>query len=227
MKHLAAGMLLAASLTTLALPALADGEATIATSESMQMTIHWTDGKMRMGFPSQQQGYMLMRDGKGYMVTQQGGQTIIMDMAMLKGMAESMGGKANQMTAHQAQSVESLEATGATETIAGIEGEVYRIQWTDRSGDTHDDEMVLSDDPLAREMLQAFQRYIETLMEAPDPIGTALLDRDLGMLRFENKFEVQAIADTTPSADTFELPENAMSMQEMLQQRMGDSAAPQ
>lgn len=220
MKHLTAGMMLAA-----ALPALADGQATIATSEShdaMQMEIRWADDRMRMDFPSQQQGYMLMRDGKGYMVTEQNGQTVIIDMAMLKEMSE-----ADAANASQAQSVESLEATGETETVAGIEGEIYRIQWTDRGGNAHDDDIVLSDDPLAHEMLQAFQSYIGAVMDESDPIGSALLDRELGMLRFGGKFKIVEITDTAPATDTFELPEDAMTMQDMMQQQMERSAGAQ
>lgn len=228
MNYLAAGLLCAAAFA--ALPALADGKATIAAGdarESMQMEIQWANDRMRMDFPSQQQGYMLMRDGKGYMVTEQNGQTLIVDMTMLRGMANAMGDQASMLSADQAQSVESLEATGDRETIAGIDGEVYRIQWTDRSGDSHDDVMVLSDAPLAREMLQAFQRYVETVVGEPDPIGAALLERDLGMLRFGEKFNVIAIAATSPAADTFELPDDAMTMQEMIQQQMNQSAASQ
>lgn len=225
MKYFVAGMMFAA-----ALPAFADGKATIATTDTqdaMQMVIHWAGDNMRMDFPAQQQGYMLMRDGKGYMVTEQGGQTIIMDMAMLKEMTDAMGDEANAVNANQAKSVESLEATGEKDTIAGIEGEVYRIQWVDHGDNTHDDEMVLSDDPLGREMLQAFQSYVEIVMDEPDPIGATLLDRDLGMLKFGDKFRIVEIAEASPAADAFELPENAMTMQDMIQQQMGDSNAPQ
>ncbi|MFC3285994.1 hypothetical protein [Litchfieldella rifensis] len=225
MKYLVAGMMFAA-----ALPAFADGKATIATTDTqnaMQMVIHWADDSMRMDFPEQQQGYMLMRDGKGYMVTEQGGQSIIIDMAMLKGMTDSMGGEANPANANQAKSVDSLEGTGEKETVAGIEGEVYRIQWTDHGGTTHDDEMVLSDDPLGREMLQAFQNYVEIVMDEPDPIGAALLERELGMLKFGDKFRVVEIADASPAADAFELPENAMTMEDMMKQQMGEAAGAQ
>lgn len=225
MRRLVAGVLLAA-----ALPALADGKATITTQdaqEPMQMVIHWDDDRMRMDFPSQQQGYMLLRDGKGYMVAEQGGQTIVMDMATLKEMTDAMGDEAGAMSGNQAQSVESLDATGERETIAGIEGEVYRVRWTDRSGNSHDDRLVLSEEPLAREMLAAFQDYVETVMGEPDPIGASVLERDLGMLRFGDKFEVAEIADASPDAAMFELPENAMTMQDMIKQRMGDSSGAQ
>lgn len=217
MKKLLAGMMLAT-----AVPAFADGTATIASNDSQQdMQIQWAGDKMRMDFPSQQHGYMLMRDGKGYMVTQQGGQPLIMDMSMLRDMSDSMGDDTGAM-ASQAETVDSLEATGETQTVAGLEGEVYRLEWTDRGGQSHEDTLVLSDDPLAHEMLNAFQNYVEAVMGRADPIGKAVLERDLGMLRFGDRFEVADIADTTPDAGTFELPENAITMDQMIRERISD-----
>jgi hypothetical protein len=222
MKKLLAGMMFAA-----AMPAFADGKATITSNDSqqnMQMQIHWAGDKMRMDFPSQQQhGYMLMRDGKGYMVTQQGGQPLIMDMSMLREMSDSMGEDAGAM-ASQAETVDSLEATGKTETVAGIEGDVYRLAWTDRGGQSHEDTLVLSDDPLAHEMLGAFQDYVKAVMGRADPIGKAILERDQGMLRFGERFKVAEIADASPDASTFELPENAVTMEQMIRQQMDNGA---
>lgn len=216
MRFFVAGLMLA-----VALPAFADGKATIVTSDTqqpMQMIVHWSGDKMRMDFPSAQQGYMLMRDGKSLMVTEQNGQTITMDMAFFKNMASEMGGTFNSK---QAQTVDSLEATGDTETIAGIEGDIYHIQWTDRGGNAHDNEIVLSDDPLAREMLQAFQTYSTSMTDEADPIGAALLDRGLGMLRFDGRFRIDEISDTAPADDTFAIPQGAISMRDMLKQRLG------
>ena len=223
MKQLLAGMMLVAATS-----ALADGKATITSNDSqqdMQMQIQWAGDKMRMDFSGQQQhGYMLMRDGKGYMVTQQGGQPIIMDMAMLREMSDSMGDNTGAM-ASQAETVDSLEATGETETVAGVEGKVYRLEWTDRGGQSHEDTLVLSDDPLAHEMLTAFQNYVEAVMGRADPIGAAVLEKDLGMLRFGDRFKVADIADTSPDTGTFELPEDAVTMDQMIREQMGNGSA--
>ncbi|SFH26977.1 hypothetical protein [Modicisalibacter xianhensis] len=222
MKRLLAGLMLIA-----ATPVFADGKATIASNDSqqdMQMEIQWAGDKMRMDFPGQQQhGYMLMRDGKGYMVTQQGGQPLIMDMSMLREMSDSMDDNTGAM-AGQAETVETLEVTGETETVAGIEGKVYRLEWTDRGGQTHEDTLVLSDDPLAHEMLTAFQNYVQAVMGRADPIGQAVLERDLGMLRFGERFKVAEIAKASPAESAFELPENAMTMDQMIREQMGEGA---
>lgn len=210
---------IALTLTLLAPVALAAGQATLETADDgkpMTMNLRWSDDNLRMDFPSQQDGYLLMRDGKGYLITRQQGHTVVMDMAMLKGMADAMGADAAGYRAQQAESVEGLEATGEHETVAGLDGEVYRLTWTDRSGKRQTDDVVLSDDPLAVELLGAFQSYVNAVMNEPDPIGTTLLDRQLGMLRFGDKFELVSIDATAPAADAFAMPQNAMSMQDML-----------
>lgn len=217
MRHLVTGLLLAASL-----PALADGQATLESRSDQgnaTMEVSWAGDDLRMDFPQQAQaGFMLLKDGNGYMVTRMQGQTLVMDMARLKEMAESMGGDQAMagVTSQQADSVESLEATGEQETVAGLEGEVYALAWTDKAGATHDDTLVLSDDDQVRELMRAFHAYQRTMTGEPDPIASALEEEGLGMLRFGDRFRIAELSDEAPAASTFELPEDAMSMEDMM-----------
>ncbi|MBB3139248.1 hypothetical protein [Halomonas organivorans] len=217
MRHLVTGLLLAASL-----PVLADGKATLE-SHSAQggatMEVSWAGDDLRMDFPQQAQaGFMLLKDGKGYMVSQMQGQTMVMDLAKLREMAEGMGGDkaAAGLTDEQASSVDALEATGEQETIAGLEGDVYRLQWTDKAGNAHDDTLVLSDDPQVRELMAVFHAYQQSMTGESDPIATELEERELGMLRFSDRFQIAELSDETPQADIFELPEDAMTFEDMM-----------
>ncbi len=151
MRHLVTGLLATGLVMAAASPAMADGRATLEAQSdqgSVTMDVRWAGENLRMDFPDQSQaGFMLLRDGNGYLVTQVQGQTMVMDMAKLKDMAENMGGsELETMTGQQASQVDALDATGDSETIAGLEGEIYRLQWTDKNGTAHDDEVVLSDD---------------------------------------------------------------------------------
>ncbi|MFG6177576.1 hypothetical protein ACGTN6_10060 [Halomonas sp. THAF12] len=223
MRHLVTGLLLAASL-----PALADGKATLESHSaqgSATMEVSWAGDDLRMDFPQQAQaGFMLLKDGKGYMVSQMQGQTMVMDLAQLKEMAEGMGGDkaAAGLTDQQASSVDSLEATGEQETIAGLEGDVYRLQWTDKAGNAHDDTLVLSDDPQVRELMTAFHAYQRTMTGEPDPIATELEERELGMLRFSDRFQIAELSDETPQADIFVLPEDAMTFEDMMRSAISE-----
>ncbi|MCK2184141.1 hypothetical protein [Halomonas getboli] len=219
MRHLMTGLLLAVSL-----PALADGQA-ILESQSGQgnatMQVSWAGDDLRMDFPQQAQaGYMLLKDGKGYMVSQMQGQTMVMDMARLKEMAESMGNDqaVAGLTSQQADSVESLEATGEQQTVAGLEGDVYQLAWTDKAGNAHDDTLVLSDDARVRELMSAFHAYQRTMTGDPDPIAMALEERGLGMLSFGDRFRIASLSDETPAASRFTLPEDAMTFEDMMNQ---------
>lgn len=223
MKKLVGGLLMAISMS-----ALADGQAVIQAEapedgDQTSMNISWVGNDLRMDYPDQQAGYMLLQDGKGYMVSENEGQKIIMDLSMLKDLAESMSGE--QANAASARSLESLEATGETETIAGIKGEVYQIQWTDNGDNTHNETIVLSDNPQARELLNAFHSFQKSLMGEPDPIALALEERGMGMLRQGDSFLIDSISDDIPNANLFTLPEDGVTFEEMMRKAMQEGAS--
>lgn len=221
MKKLVGGLLMAVSL-----PALADGQAVIQTDSpesgnQTQMDISWAGDNLRMDFP-EQQGYMLIQGDTGYMIAETDGQKIIMDLSTLKSMAEGMGSE--QIGEDAARTLDSLDATGETETVAGIEGEAYRIQWTDNAGNSHDETIVLSDNAQARELLDAFHNYQKSLMGEPDPIAQALEERGMGMLRQGDSFLIVSMSDATPDTSRFDLPEDGVTFAEMMQEAMQDAA---
>ncbi|ATJ81598.1 hypothetical protein ACFPTY_01330 [Halomonas beimenensis] len=223
MRHLVTGLLL-----TAALPALADGQATLESRSpqgSAAMEVQWAGDDLRMDFPQQAQaGYMLLKDGKGYMVSRMQGQTMVMDLARLREMAEEMGGgqAAAGLASQQAASVDALEATGNQETVAGLEGDVYRLEWTDKAGDVHDDELVLSDDAQVLELMAAFHAYQQSMTGEPDPIALELESRGLGMLRFGDRFRITGLADAAPDASVFALPEDAMTFEDMMRSAISE-----
>lgn len=221
MKKLVGGLLMAVSL-----PALADGQAVIQAASpddgsQASMDVSWAGDSMRLDFPEQQEGYMLLQGDKGYMITRAEGQKIIMDLGMLKELAEGMTGE--QANTAAARSLDSLEATGETETVAGIEGEVYSIEWTDNGGTSHAETIVLSDNVQARELLDAFHSYQKSLMGEPDPIAQALEERGMGMLRQGDSFLIVSISDASPDTSRFKLPEDAVTFEEMMQKAMQDA----
>lgn len=222
MRYLTTSLVATGLAMAISFPALADGQAKLeaqSDKDSINMNVRWAGDNLRMDFPGQSQaGFMLLRDGKGYMVSQVQGQTMVMDMAKLKDMAESMGGNSetSNITGQQAKQVDSLKATGDTESVAGLEGDVYRIQWTDKNDQAHDDELVLSDDAQVRELMSAFHEYQRNMTGETDPIAMALEDRGLGMLRFGDRFKLAELSDASPAPDIFELPENAKTFEDLM-----------
>lgn len=211
-------------LASAGLPALAGGTATLeATSQggNTRMEVRWSGDNMRMDFSNQQGTYMLVRDGKSYSVTNRGGQPMVMDMSSMAKMADAMGGDqagANVgMAAGQPKTVQNIEKTGDTATVAGIEGDVYKVEWTDKGGNKHSDTAVLSDDERVIGLTGAFRKFSQASGNDSDPLGQALAGRGLGVLRFGKKFRVASISDKTPAAAAFELPAEPMNMQKMME----------
>lgn len=218
--------LLTAAVCTLAATQALGGNATVQSStdgNTVKMDIRWKGDNTRMDFPNQANTYMLVRDGKTYSVTNHGGRTMVMDMSAVGRMAQGMNqaGGDHGIGSGRARSVGAIEATGESETVAGVEGEVYTLRWTDQGGREHTDEAVLSDHPLALELTRAFSNFVKASSGDPDPIGQKLEKKNLGILRFGSQFRVTAIDDGTPPASTFELPAEPMDMQKMMESMGG------
>ena len=137
MKHRLALSLLNAAIVSLLLPgaAFAGGKATlIKTNPGMQVgggsygggetraIVSWRDADT-VRIDEDQSHYSLLRDGKKYWISQSHGETKVMDMPMA-GEPDSEEVDQNPF---------SIEATGATETVAGIEGRVYKVSITIRT----------------------------------------------------------------------------------------------
>lgn len=215
--------LVALAALCLLLPAhvLAAGAATLEVrsgQSSSRMDMSWRDDNLRLDLPDGAGGYMVVRSGKAYSVTQQQGQTMVLDMSSLKEMGQSdkQGGGVDA----DIGSLEKLEATGEMETIAGIEGEVYRVVWTDADGETHENTAVLSDHALVRGMTDAFRRSAEAMGGDGEMFNDALEKRNAGVLRFSQDFRVVDISGDAPPASDFELPAEPMSLQDLMRQQM-------
>ena len=104
---------------------------TVQTNNGDTMTYEYEGDKLRIDV-GQQDSYMLLVDGTVYSVTRSDGEYMVVDVSQ----AMSMFGSALRDAAPGAADsrVESFEATGRKETIAGIEGEVYLVKYIDHEG---------------------------------------------------------------------------------------------
>jgi len=224
-----------AAIVLLSLPgvALAGGKATISmgqpegstpTGESTETTIitwHDTD-TMRMDI-GDTTDYMLVRDGKMYMVSQSDGEMEVMD---LSGMSAMVQGMASQELKDENPfgSIESVKATGATATVAGVKGRVYRMSWTNPDGSRKTGDAVLTDDPLVVEMTQAYLGSMSAMggPELTASFENSLPDDDRGLLRMDEQFQIDSISRIDPPATTFELPAEPMDMRSLMEGMMDE-----
>lgn len=204
-------------LSTLPTTALAGGKAALAAGGNT-LHIAWRDAETLRMETGDDSSYFIMRDGKAYSVTQAGGTPRVMDMAAMMQMMRAMGGQsAPQPAPDSFGSVGKVEATGATETVAGIKGRVYRMTWTDPDGSKHSGEAVLTDDPLAVQMTSAYLGSVTAMFGSDNSSSfqSGLPGKDRGLLRVGDSFQVTSISRTDPPASAFELPAEPMDMSKM------------
>ena len=174
----------------------------------------------RMDVEGQKDGdsYMLFKGDKALVVTHTQGQTIVMDMAQLSSMASSFGAATGQSTKGFTSSVDSMKATGKKQTVAGIKGEIYQLEWVE-NGEKRQDELVLSKDKKARAYTRAWTNAIRVMQKAGaqqeikgDHLMARLDKKKLGILRLGDRFELKSIKSSSPDVARFEVPESTMEM---------------
>jgi hypothetical protein len=220
----------AALALALALPAAA-GTATIASSDGETMTFEYRDDALlRVGV--EESSYMLVRDNTLYIVSNEGGEPMVIDASsMMKGFSGMV-----QQAAPSATTAEfvSLEKTGRSETVAGIKGEVYMLT-TRQDGEESTQEVVMSDDKRAIEFrdalfimghaaMEAFGEY--QLRDDNKDVQKQLADMNLGVLRVGQEMTVKEISSDSVAAARFELPAEPMDMQGLgaMMGAMGESS---
>lgn len=207
------------SLVFFTTPILAGGQAVIrsgAPNGQQQINIAWDGDRIRLDMLNQN-GYMLVLDGKGYSVSNAAGHLMVMDLSSLP----QPGGSITQYDGKDPipetiAQITRLENTGREETIAGIEGEVYEMAWIDGQGNAHEGDAVLTDHDLVQEMQEAFWAFSRAISKQDEAIGTRLRDEGLATLRVKQDFVVEEIRPKTRPAEDFELPAEPMDLQQMM-----------
>lgn len=189
----------------------AAGTADVKTSDGSQMQFEYRgDDQLRVNM--QQEGsYLLVTGEQVYVVSNSGGQVMVVDLAQTMSMFGSMA-QAASPSAVQGKLV-SLKATGAVETIAGISGEVYAVRYIDHEGKEQSSELVLADDPRAVDFQRAMFTMADSMARAAgkevqgaQDIQQKLLSMNKGTLRFGQDMSVTAISDKSVDASRFVLP---------------------
>ena len=198
------------ALLPLSLWAEVTGVYEIANGKTMELSYKDSE-HIRMSMPGGQ--FMLVNGDKTYMVRQQNGQWVAMDLAAMGKMMQQMrqqGGK-KSAPGKQGSSDAEFRDTGRTETIAGYEGSVYEVT---ANGETN--EIVLSDHEdivaLSRGWVQ-FTGNMSKQMGAmneqmqDDLLSKSDIDERGGILRVGNDMRVKSVSTDNKGADFYELPQ--------------------
>ncbi len=199
------------------------GTATISTADGGMATFEYSETMLRIG-SGDDNSYAVVRDGSLFAVTIANGQPMVMDAgAMMRSMAGAGAGAGMPQMAPADLNAEflGLDETGRSETVAGIEGEVYILRTRDESGQEQSDEVVLADDPRAREFRDALYMMLNTVQDTASEQAIAQsqdikaeLDRiNAGVLRFGDEMVITAIDGEAVDAARFDLPAAPMSLE--------------
>ncbi len=181
----------------------------VVDAEGNKMTFEYEGDRLRINMDGQG-SYMLLRDNSIYVVTDQDGEVMVIDLKQTMSM---FGNLAKSAVPDMADvSVESLEPTGRKETVAGIDGEVYLLKFVDHEGKRQEADLVLSPDRRAVGFRDAMHRMAGSMgdlvdqQESSDKLQNQLGARNLGVLRYGSDMRVAAITETRVDAARFVLP---------------------
>ncbi|WP_144389489.1 hypothetical protein [Pigmentiphaga sp. NML080357] len=207
----------AAALFCLPLVAHAAGTAKLAGLDDrgrpFSASVEYAGDNLRAASPQSPNGYLLARGEKIYAVTRVNGQQVVMEAADLMRMAGSLM-PSPTAALEQVSAIVSLQPTSRRETVAGLGGTVYVLTYEDGQRRRRTEELVLTSEPAASELTAAALKLgrslaalAGTLLPAgADDLARRLQNDRLGLLRFGDRFRVEALDDRAPQASRFELP---------------------
>ncbi|MDX3905234.1 MAG: hypothetical protein QHC78_06035 [Pigmentiphaga sp.] len=185
-------------------------------------SVEYSGDHLRAASPQQPNTYLLSRGGKVYAVSSVNGQQVVMEAADLMRVA---GGLMPSPTAalEQVSAIVSLQPTTRRETVAGLDGTVYVLTYEDGQRRRRTEELVLSPSPAASELTSAAVRLGKTLAKlagtllpkGADELAARLQADGLGLLRFGDRFKVEAIDDRPPASQRFELPSGSFQLPDL------------
>ena len=210
--------------------------------KSAHVNIEYDGSLARMQTEEKPNSYFIVKDAHAYAVAKDDGETKVFDMNQVATVLESRrGGGGGGMLGGRFRGgggggfgggrfgdrpkinldvaeVKSLKDTGKTETVAGVQGNIYTLEYLDHEGNTKTTDAVLSKDSKAREFTQTMYSIGTTLRdemgngEGQNKVaGTGALwkqidDQGLGLLRFGQGLTVSKLDDSKPDKSRFELP---------------------
>ena len=193
----------------------ADLVGTYDLSEGNMMVVEYHDQntfRMNMGSDS----YVLMNQGKAYMVSKQDGGWEAVSVESMKAMMNRMGFGQKIEQKMQNQTPPKFEDTGRTERIAGLTGKVYLVTTTDSNGTAETVEMVFGQDPRLVTLQNANIRLAEAWSNRRGRDGGPTFGEIMkryqshgpqgGILRYGDTMRLISLQDTELAASRFALP---------------------
>ena len=210
--------------------AFADGSARFSTGDPdvPTLTFRWRgDDRSRLDSPGQP-AHVIAIDGQAWGVASVAGQPVAMDLESLSRILGPNSGLDRLGPGSVVPTrLTALEATGQSEVVAGITGEVYRVSWEDSQGQARIGEAVFTNHALVREMQSALVDGMAAAIARRGNISgqeqayAELRQRGLAVLRFGDAFRLESIEGSEQPGDRFTLPRRPIDLRQMMRGVMG------
>jgi hypothetical protein len=199
-------------------PAAADVTAVFEAGGSLPITVEYRDDNhVRMRSPDG--GYIVVTDGRGYLVSGSPGQWTVFAMDDFAAMMSQAGLEAGDLGMEEENY--TLRDTGRTETIAGIQGQVHEVVMSDGWSEERVGEIVLSDHPDAREAYRGMMRIMAIMGEMAGQQGLdAMMSSTYGIgdraiLRADNEWRLASVDRSSLPDSYFRLPAEPTQMPDL------------
>lgn len=211
--------LLAAGLLAMPFCVLAAGTATIQGQDGSRFTLEYDGSQLRLESSRHRNVHLIANGDSVYAVTTAAGQPLVVSGGAVMSLLSAQGGQKFATGSEDIRSFTSLTSTGRYETVAGIRGAIHQLKYVDRGGRQRTEEIVLSEHPEVAQMTRSFGRAAAAFQQGAgvDNEGSRALlreleNRNLGLLRFANHYQVVALQTTAPSPARFQLPAAPMQL---------------
>ncbi|MFT3802566.1 MAG: hypothetical protein QM766_15280 [Burkholderiaceae bacterium] len=216
-----------AACAIVAVPAAwAGGSASLTTwdqrGEASTTQVDFDGARMRVDSSALPDGYLLMRGDDAKMVMPVGGAAAVVDLPALMKM---LGPRARSLTegTDSVREIVSLTDTGKRETVAGIAGSLYHLVYVDQTGQKMRAELVLSRDARVVELTRGLHGLLTRMQQAAKvklPPGAGKLEqtlesKQLGVLRYADRFLVTRLDGRTPADARFALPSSTLAVPDL------------
>lgn len=192
--------------------------ATWSMKDAPALTIELQDQdnfRMNMGAET----YILVSQGKGYLVTREDGAWVAMSMESMKEFMR-MSGIEDLMAKMSEEPIQEnyppqFEKTGRVETIAGITGQVYLVSMDNDMGQPETVEMVFGNDPRLMRLHQAQARWTESSRIMSEPYESSYSEfmktyaengPDGAVLRYSDVMKLKSVEEVTLAQSRFHVP---------------------
>lgn len=210
--------------------ALAAGMATLVNKKGETGQVYWQNGVVVFNQPASGKAKgkperVMLKNDDVYFIFGPGAKPRVIEMSGLVDMFRAMASKAQQDSGGILGKITSVEATGKTETVAGIGGRVYKVTIV-QDGESKTYRTVLTDNSTVVKLTEiVIARAISILGDQGGVVErylSAFPEDSRGVLKLGKRFHFTKVSSANPPDKWFQLPAEPTSFAQAMMMKMAE-----